>query len=75
MKVIVAMDGDGHFRAAQITNRKESLEVIQSISDGEYFDDVCDMEDLKKPQEIDDANWESYLINFVQRGTCEILNI
>ena len=73
MKILTAIDGDGHFKISPITDKQKSLEVLKSISDGDYFNNIsrdCEMPNIN---ECSNKEWEDYLYNFVQRGTCEII--
>lgn len=73
MKIVVALDGDGHFTAAPIEERKKVVEsVLMKIHDGDYFRDINDVDDYMS---LNDEEWLNYLGNFTQRGTCNILTI
>ena len=89
MRIGVAMDADGHFRVAQYDQRKNLLSVIQSIDDGDYFEDIIRNYAKKfnistdNPKaawdefvySLNDDAWFVFLTYFTQRGTFEILDI
>lgn len=75
MKILVANDGDGHFNASPITDKQKCIEVIKSISNGDYYEDVCNKIEEETPniEECSQEEWESYIEYFIQRNTCEIV--
>jgi len=81
MKVVVSMDGDGHFDVAKLSDRAGTIRVLQSAQDGEYYDmvvDDFDKEDYSVITNYNDyskTNFERVIREFVQRGTVEIVNI
>ena len=80
MKVCVCMDGDGHFDLAKLENRKEVLDLLKVIHDGNYwentYEDSLEEVDLELESdlfEIDDDKWVEFVQTFEQRGTMEII--
>jgi len=80
MKVCVCMDGDGHFDLAKLENRKEVLDLLKVIHDGDYwentYEDSLEEVDLELESdlfEIDDDKWVEFVQTFEQRGTMEII--
>jgi len=83
MKIGVGMDGNGHFRAANIQNRKDIINVLQYISEGEWFDHIASLLDVGRfekinwnnPDYITELEWNKLMRQFEQRGTFEIVDI
>jgi hypothetical protein len=80
MKVCVCMDGNGHFDLAKLENRKEVLDLLKVIHDGDYwentYEDSLEEVDLELESdlfEIDDDKWVEFVQTFEQRGTMEII--
>jgi hypothetical protein len=74
------MDGDGHFDLAKLENRKEVLDLLKVIHDGDYwentYEDSLEEVDLELESdlfEIDDDKWVEFVQTFEQRGTMEII--
>jgi hypothetical protein len=77
ISAVVIMDDDGHFQAALTMDRREVMKVLKRISDGEYYPDIIksyNLEDVD-PWTLNLVEWKSFIYNFVQRGTCEIVEI
>jgi hypothetical protein len=77
MKIVVAMDGDGHFMAAPYTDKVKIKELIGNIQDGDF---VANMDqDAKDTYEsnypISDSDWRTFIYGLEQRGTLEIIEI
>jgi hypothetical protein len=78
MKVVVALNSDGHYMVELIENREGVIELLHNISDGDYFIDVVKDYGIKfkaNINEYSDESWESILYTFVQRGIMEIIKI
>ena len=80
MKVCVCMDGNGHFDLAKLENRKEVLDLLKVIHDGDYwentYEDSLEEVDLELESDlfqIDDDKWVEFVQTFEQRGTMEII--
>jgi hypothetical protein len=77
IKIVIAMDGDGHFQAALRNNRHEVIEVLKSAQDGQYYDDVVEDYELnmKDPWHLKLDEWSEVVDKFIQRGTIEVIEI
>ena len=76
-RIVVGMDGNGHFQCAPIQDRHEVIRVLKSISDGEYY---IDMMNHKKLEDVEPwthslVDWDIFINEFTQRGICEIVII
>jgi hypothetical protein len=76
------MDGNGHFDVAKLENRKEVLDLLKVIHDGDYwintYEDSLDEIGLELESdlyEIDEDLWVGFVTSFEQRGTMEIIDI
>jgi len=80
MTIGVALDGDGHFHAAPIDNRKKVLNILKLIQDGDHFADMLNdkeiptdkLEDVLK---LSQDEWFEYYFVFVQRGAFETIEL
>jgi len=77
MKLVVAMDGDGHFMAAPYTDREKITDMIYKIQDGDF---VANMDPEAKEIFEDklstsDFEWKNLIYGLEQRGTLEIIEI
>lgn len=75
----IALDSDGHFQLSDITNRKETINLLKSIHDGDYWadiiDDTLEAVGLNVEQDldtVDDKTWVEFVKYFEQRATMEI---
>lgn len=82
MRFCVCMDGNGHFDVAKLENRKEVLDLLKVIHDGDYwintYEDSLDEIGLELESdlyEIDEDLWVGFVTSFEQRGTMEIIDI
>jgi hypothetical protein len=78
MKILVGLDNDGHFNAALLKNKDETLKIIKTIGDGDCFEEIIGEYGTKSLEEAltgTDDVWESFVENFLQRGTLEIVEI
>jgi hypothetical protein len=69
-----------HFDLAKLENRKEVLDLLKVIHDGDYwentYEDSLEEVDLELESdlfEIDDDKWVEFVQTFEQRGTMEII--
>jgi len=75
MKLVVGLDGDGHFRVANYNDRLDVINLLKKLEDGNTWDNV----DIKYIEHIEFRNlseedWNEFLCdNFVARGRCEIV--
>jgi hypothetical protein len=74
------MDGNGHFNAVDLTNRKEVIKLLKKIHDGDYWLDIYEkalhevgLELESDLLDINDTNWVEFVETFKQRGTMEII--
>ena len=81
-KYSVALDGDGHFMLAKLTDRSEVIKNLKQIHDGDYWandaDDYMDEIGVSNENELlslDEDKWVSFVSDFIQRGTMEIIEI
>lgn len=82
MRFCVCMDGYGHFNVAKLENRKEVLELLKVIHDGDYWENTYEdslneigLELESDLFEIDDDKWVEFVETFEQRGTMEIIDV
>jgi hypothetical protein len=81
MKVVVAMDGDGHYNVAKLFDREKAKKVLLKAQDGCYYDDVIndmpreDYENFENHKFTNDIEWDRLIRFFVQRGTFEIVDL
>lgn len=75
--VLVAMDGDGHFHAENLEDRKACINLIESVEDGDYWDN--EIEDYLMEMDLDGdtlltcpkAKWKDFISNVECRGRIE----
>ena len=78
MKILVTMDNSGHFNAAHPSDRNNTIELIKTIEDGEYFENISNDYDLNLPSDLSTMccqDWDDFIQNFTQRGTLEYVQI
>ena len=82
MKIVVIMNSDGHFSAADCNDRQAVIELFDEVSEGwDYIEDVVDgLDDHEKELWDQRANisqdvYNDLLRNFEQRGMLEILEV
>ena len=78
MKLLVAMDGDGHFNVAHPSDRKSVINLLERIHGGDYYYDIISDNQLKLPSDLSTMccqDWDSFIQNFTQRGTLEYVEI
>jgi hypothetical protein len=76
MKIVVAMDGDGHFMASPLTDREKVSTIIEEIQDGDFLanmdgDDVAIFENPL----CNSTQWTNFVKSIEQRGTLEIVEL
>jgi hypothetical protein len=77
MKIIIAMDGDGHFMAAPLMDREKVSKIIEKIQDGDFVANM-DEDDLivfNYPAPVDTIEWRNLIQRLEQRGTLEIFEL
>jgi uncharacterized protein YlbG (UPF0298 family) len=77
MKIIVAMDGDGHFMVAPYTDKEKVKDLINKI---QYGDFVANMDPkyrniFESNYSISDSDWGELIYGLKQRGTMEIIEL
>ena len=96
MKIIIIGDSDGHFQAAQVTEREKVIRLLKDeLQDGDYWanelDDILDQMGWKVLKEDDgwervkwkdikynslsEDIWLDFISYFIQRGSCEIIDL
>jgi len=77
MKLVVAMDGDGHFMAAPYTDREKITDMIYKIQDGDFIAnmDSESKEIFEDKLSTSDFEWKNLIYGLEQRGTMEIVEI
>lgn len=70
----VGMDGDGHFFVVNISDREKTIEHLQRIQDGDYYEDMIEEYGKPEPYWLF-KGWLEWLRNFEQRGTFEFIEI
>jgi hypothetical protein len=78
--VICLMDGDGHFHAVHIDNRKQVINAIKSVEDGNHYVNVIDDMDFDDTlsnfyENFTDQEFRDFVGNFIERGRCEQITI
>jgi hypothetical protein len=77
MKIVVAMDGDGHFMASPYTDREKVTDIINKIQDGDFVAnmDPESKEIFEDKLSTSDFEWKNLIYGLEQRGTLEIIEI
>jgi hypothetical protein len=81
MKVAVGLDEDGHFMLSNIENRKDTINLLKKISDGDLWEndaeDNLENCDLKESDlyECPLGRFEQFVYQFQCRGRIEIKEI
>lgn len=82
MKYSVALDNDGHFMLAKLSDRKKVISNLKKLDDGDYWANEAEgyMEEIDVTGEsglliIAENKWNEFVGGFVQRGTMEIVEI
>ncbi len=80
-EICVALDGDGHFQIAKLSDRPKIIKVLKDIHDGDYWtneaDNYMDEAGVNNESELltlDETKWKSFVRSFQQRGTVEFLD-
>lgn len=74
MRFLVIMDGDGHFNIAPISQREKVIELLQDVSDGDYWANEFD-EDPADLLKLSKQDWEDFVDGAQCRGQAEIVNV
>jgi hypothetical protein len=77
MKIVVAMDGDGHFMAAPFHDREKVIHIIDEIQDGDFVAnmDAGDKLGYENYKYSKAEEWRDFLYGIQQRGTIEIIEL
>lgn len=78
MKLLVSINGDGHFMAAHPSDRKSVINLLRKIYDGDYYYAVMDDNGLKLPSDLSSMccqDWDAFIDNFIQRGALEYVSV
>jgi len=77
MKVVVAMDEDGHFMVAPYYDKEKVIKLVDRIHGGDFVANMyasdklfCDSFDSSSI-----AEWDDFLARITQRGTFEIVEL
>lgn len=72
-KLIICVDGNGHFHAANPFDRVESIRMLKLIEDGDFWANEI-THSVRELLDFDDEHWMSFLVNLQQRGRMEIID-
>jgi hypothetical protein len=77
MKIVVAMDEDGHFMVAPFYHKEKVIKLIGKIQGGDFVANMYISEKLfcDTYDSYSQAEWEDFLSRIVQRGTLEIVDL
>jgi hypothetical protein len=78
MKLLVAMDGDGHFMLSHPTDRKATLNLLQKIQNGDYFYNIITDNNLYIKSDLSSyccQTWDEIIGHFIQRGSLEYVEV
>ena len=82
MKIGIALDGDGHFVAAELADRSGIIKILEACNQGgdHVVYTIHDLNPYEKElwenyKILSIEAWEKILRNFEQRGTFEIINL
>lgn len=76
MKLVIGIDGDGHFMASEYHEREKVVNLLKNVHDGDYWANLeDDIDNIDTYNTLDEKGWESFVQNFVQRATLEIVTI
>ncbi len=78
MRLVVGMDGDGHFFVENINNRMSIWHFItEELHDGDMWanrDDEDEYPDDMNYMALSDLEWEDLLSQFIQDGDMEFID-
>lgn len=72
------MSDDGHFMVSHPNDRKATLELLQKIHSGDYYNDVINENNvniLKNLNTMCCKTWDSFINLFIQRGVLEYVEL
>jgi hypothetical protein len=78
MKLLVAMDGDGHFIIAHPTDRTAVLKLLESIEYGDYYNNIINDYNLHIKPDLSKyccKAWDDIINHFIQRGVLEYVSV
>jgi hypothetical protein len=77
MKLLVIMDGNGHFHVSHPTDRKATIDMLWRIHDGDFMaDEISRGLRLKKDlSEYCCKEWDELINTLTCRGTLEYVEI
>ena len=78
MKLLVSIDGDGHFMLAHPSDRNQVIKLLEKIHDGDYYYNIINDNEIKLPSDLSDMccqEWDKFINEFIQRGTLEYVEI
>lgn len=77
MKIVVAMDGDGHFMVAPAHEKEKVKNLIGKIHDGDFVANMNkeNKEIYESNYPISDSDWRQLIYGLEQRGTMEIVEL
>jgi len=79
-KLVVCVDGDGHFHAVDVNDRKEVFKALKKIEDGDFWANEIQSYDQKDFNEqswldLSDEHWLNRLSDLECRGRMELVEI
>jgi len=78
MKILVTLNSDGHFIAAHPSDRNNVIKLLQTISDGGYYQEILNDYNIRLPYDLSTLccqEWDKFIDKFIQRGALEYVEI
>lgn len=78
MRILVSIDGDGHFHAAHPADRKGVMNLIKKNLDGDYYYDIINDNQIVIKSDLSEyccKDWKALIDEFIGRGRLEYVNI
>lgn len=82
MKIVVAVNGDGHFMAASLYDREKVEKIIGDLQDGDFVANMSEEEKIvydniiyENPAPVSNITWRDFVYGLQQRGTIEIIEL
>ena len=78
MKILIVINGNGNFKAAHPTDRPRVINMIKSISNGDYFNSVKNDNAIKIKSDLSFyccKDWNDLINNFIQKGFLEYVDL